>query len=456
MKTVRYIFFVVLGVALLVPYYRGNGSVRNNPVRIVEENVPNLSIKEGYISQKNEAVKIVRSGRVLAEVKLGDPVMVAQAEQEEKWGYFQFPIIGRAIDGRLIVSWQMNADSHTAYGKGNRGKMMSLDEGKTWLPLDKSYVFKYKSSRILELSNGNTLLVTTPVSKDVKSYNTFPTPVYRDKTMGMNYYLESELPEDLRGVYLSLRDSIGRVIINFHGELDDPGLLRYDIDNLMPLKWWGDIKEMADGSFVAGIYPSCYLNENNELPKSDITFYRSTDSGYHWKAIGNVPYEIEKIKDKRRQYDRYQGFSEATFEILKDSTFFCVIRTGYNTPMYKTFSYDRGEHWTEPVAFTSNGVRPQLLLLDNGVMVMASGRPGVQLRFCLNGDGNTWTEPIEMLSFMDENGEYDVWGRSCGYANLFPAGENRFYMVYSDFKTRNKQGDYRKSIIFREIELIEK
>ena len=425
-----------------------NQSKRTHPI-IVEEPNPDLTIREGYVSQKEESIKIVRNGKTVAEVKLGEPIMVAQAKKEEKWGYFQFPGIGRTEDGKLIVSWQMNEDSYKVYGKGVSGHMMSSDEGKTWKPLDKEYFTV--GSRMLRLRNGNILQVATPASKEVRGYSSFPEPIYRDTTMKMNYYLETQLPEDLQGMYFCLRDGKGKKIRSFHGELEDPCLLRYDIGGLMPVKWWGDMAELADGSLIAGIYPSCYQNSYNETPKSDISFYKSNDKGYHWKAIGRIPFQIEKLKDKKRQYDRYQGFSETTFQILKDSTFFCVMRSGYNTPMYRSFSYDKGMHWTEPEPFTSNGVKPRMLLLENGVLCLASGRPGLQLRFCLEGDGEIWTEPIEMLPFLDENGNYDIWGVSCGYPRLLKVDKNIFYMVFSDFMTKNGEGEYRKSIMFRKI-----
>ncbi len=426
-------------------------SKRTRPI-IAEELNPDLTIREGYVSQKEETVTIVRNGKTVAELRLGEPILVAQAEKEEKWGYFQFPGIARTNDGKLIVSWQLNEDSHKAYGKGVSGHMMSSDEGKTWKPLDKEYFTV--GSRMLRLRNGNILQVATPASKEVRNYSSFPEPVYRDTIMKMNYYLETQLPEDLQGMYFCLRDGKGRKIRSFHGELEDPGLLRYDIGGLMPVKWWGDMAELSDGALIAGIYPSCYQNPDNETPKSDITFYRSNNGGYHWNAIGRIPFRIEKLKDKNRKYDRYQGFSEATFQILKDSTFFCVIRSGYNTPMYKSYSKDGGKHWSEPEAFTPNGVKPRMLQLVNGVLVLASGRPGLQLRFCLDGDGKTWTGPIEMLPFMDENGNYDMWAVSCGYPRLLQAGNNTFYMVYSDFRTQNEHGEIRKSIIFRKITIV--
>lgn len=424
---------------------------RNHPAQIVEILEPDLTIKEGYVSKKEETVKIIRDGNIVAYVKLSKPVVVAQADKEEKWGFFQFPFIVRTNNNELVVCWQMNSDSHKSYGKTSLGKKISFDEGHTWKPLDKGYVFSYKSNKDLELKNGNTILTITPISKAIKNYVSFPKPVYRDESMNMDYYFEAELPDELRGLYLRTLDGHGERLMEIHGIIDDPGLLRYDIGGLMPVKWWGDMKELADGSLVAGIYPSCYLNSNNETPKSDVTFYRSSDGGYHWKSIGRIHYNIEKLKDRSRQYDRYQGFSEASYVILKDSTFFCVMRTGYNTPLYKSYSHDKGVHWTEPVAFTPNGVKPQLLLLGNGIMVMASGRPGVQLRFCLDGDGEIWTEPIEMLPYIDEKGCYNIWGNSCGYASLLQVDVNTFYMVYSDFTSRKGNLPLLKSIVFRKF-----
>ena len=93
------------------------GARVKNPVIEIEEH-PNLEIHEGYVSQNEETVFVKRGRKTIAKIHLSGPVMVAIAEQEERWGYFQFPCIGRADDGTLIVSWQMREDSHTSYEKG--------------------------------------------------------------------------------------------------------------------------------------------------------------------------------------------------------------------------------------------------------------------------------------------------------------------------------------------------
>ena len=458
MKTIKAVVVALICGIFLISFINageeeGNASTSKKHLpRIYEETEPDLNIKEGYVSQKKETVQILRNGKVVAKVKLGKPIVVAQAEHEEDWGYFQFPGICRGDDGRLFVSWQMNEDSHKAYGKAPKGRAMSLDEGKTWEPLDQKYFIRGGLS--LDLKNGDLMQIVTPTSKDITQYESFPKPVYRDQQLKMDFYLEKDLPEDLRGTYLNIRDGHTKTNEGIHGVLEDPGLMRYAIDGLMPLMWWGEIEELEDGSLIGGIYRTYYQDQNTGSPKSCITFYKSQDGGYHWKAIGRISYQIEEIKDRTRKYDSTRGFSEATFEILKDGTYFCVLRTGYNTPMYKSYSKDGGQHWTKPVAFTSNGVMPHLIQLDNGVMVLASGRPGLQLRFCLEGDGKVWTEPIEMLPYMNDDGEYDMWAPGCGYPRLLKAKDNVFYMVYSDFKTKNKAGKDRKSIMFRKIEVV--
>lgn len=98
---------------------------------------------------------------------------------------------------------------------------------------------------------------------------------------------------------------------------------------------------------------------------------------------------------------------------------------------------------------------PRLMLLKNGVLVLVSGRPGVQIRFSLDGTGHVWTEPIEMISFMNDDGtfQHDV---SCGYASIIEVNDDTFYIVYSDFTTKDSEGQTRKAIWFREVTVTRK
>ena len=61
-----------------------------------------------------------------------------------------------------------------------------------------------------------------------------------------------------------------------------------------------------------------------------------------------------------------------------------------------------------------------------------------------------------MMPFLDESGNYTMTLRkmpTCGYTDMIAVNDHTFYMVYSDFKRKNKAGKERKTIIFRKIEI---
>lgn len=418
---------------------------------INEATKPNLTIKQGLVCQGKQTVKVKRGRRTIAVVELDEPVMVAQADKPEKWGFFQFPAIYKNDEGNLIVSWQMGEDSFKATNIGD-GRMVSYDEGKTWQPLVDDY-FRKQSNRV-ELKNGDIIQVNTPAAMPVSQYTNFPKSVAKETENGLTFYKVSDLPEDMRGMYLRRRYTKRQTSKRFHANLDDPGLLRYAQEGLVPIYWLGRIRELEDGSLVAGVYPAYYQNENGQVLNSGISFYKSWDEGQNWTIWGKIPFITGDAEEPEVYDSKEEGFSEPSYEILNDSTYFCVMRTGFFTPVYKSYSYDAGKNWTKPEAFTSNGVFPRLLKLDEGTMIMASGRPGVQLRFNIDGDGRNWTEPVEMLPFVDENGDFPKRIRdweTCGYANMMAADDNTFYLVYSDFRTKDKNGEERKAIMCRKI-----
>ncbi len=423
--------------------------VDSTSVVIEEEDIPNLDIRQGRLSQKKDTFRIVRNSKTAAVIRLGEPIVIIQAEKEEQWGYFQFPQIHR-MGGTLLLVWQMRADSHTAYGETAVGMLISEDEGKTWTAPSGSF-FRKDRYRV-DLNNGDILQVYTPAAKDIDQYMYFPPRVNKQTTSdGRDFYYESELPDSLRGVYFDLYNHSTHHTKRIHASLDDPGLLRYAVDGQMPIVWWGNIKELPDGSLISGVDGVYYLNANGYIMRSSVSFFKSNNKGYHWNILGRIHYQ--DFRHDSYPYDGEEGFDEPTFEMLNDSTLFCVMRSGNIYPMYKTYSYDGGRNWTKPAPFTPNGVRPNLLMLHNGTMVLSSGRPGVQLRFCLDGDGKVWTEPVEMLSYMDENGSYELFN-TCGYTSMLEIDDTNFYIVYSDFKRKNNNGEERKAIVLRKIEVI--
>ena len=274
-----------------------------------------------------------------------------------------------------------------------------------------------------------------------------------DTDANLPYYLYrlDQLPEKCQGVFINrlkkgeIEWKVERATIN------DPQAVRGHFKGLFPIGWWGNMHVLPDGSMIAGVYPGFFVPDDNVVDtRSGVFFYRSTDNGYSWNIQGRIGYIPDLVADPKG--NQRMGFSEPAFEILSDGTFLCIMRTADGLgigPMYASRSTDQGRTWTKPEAFTPFGVFPRMLKLENGVIVLASGRPGVQVRF--STDGRDWSTALEMLPYKNED---DLV--SCGYTGLLSTGKNRFLIIYSDFRYLNKEKEIRKAIKVREITVAKK
>ena len=328
----------------------------------------------------------------------------------------------------------------------NSGSANSADGGKTWKIQENAETI----GGIL-LPDGDRLEIITPKPVKVEDLK-LPKPVgsgsenYRKSDF--TFYRLDDLPESPQGVFLKRLKKGETEWKTERAFLYDPNAARYSLSGLVPVVWWGDMHIAKDGSIIAGIYPGFLIGENGLAdPKSGVFFYRSTDGGHSWSIKGRIPYHPNLVADPKG--DKRMDFTEPAFEILKDGTFLCVIRTtdgAGNGPMYTSYSKDLGKTWTKPEAMAATGVLPKLLQLNNGILVMTSGRPGVQLRFSANGKDKAWTEPFEMLPYENEKDQV-----SCGYTGLISTGPDSFLIILSDFKYLNAEKELRKAIKVREV-----
>lgn len=388
------------------------------------------------------------------KVSFKQPVVVAVASKPEKWGFFQFATIGEKQDGSVLAKWHMAADAVESYGTTSYGTAVSSDNGRSWIVKPD----KEATGGFL-LPNGDKIAIVTP--KPLK-----PEEIKLPKSVGEGldnysktpyvFYRYDDLPENGKGVYLKRLKKGETEWKEEKAALVDPSAIRYTFKGLFPVVWWGDIRIAPDGSVVAGIYPGFYMNDNGVAdPKSGVLFYRSTDNGHTWKIWGRLPYEPDLKLDPLGK-DR-MGFTEPAFEILQNGTFICVSRTtdGKGSgPMYISSSKDMGKSWSKPEVFAPSGVLPKLLQLKNGVTVLASGRPGVQLRFSKDPDGRKWSDPYEMLPLTgDATKEQSGYTAtiSDGYTDLLPLGDDSFLLIYTDFAHKTASGEIRKAVKVRRV-----
>lgn len=380
------------------------------------------------------------------KVDISDPILVAEAPAgETRWGRYQFPTLDRMLDGRIALTFHVNDDSATAYGKPsehpNRG--LSSDGGATWT-LERAT----EPTAGLLLPNGDRIRAgtaeVTPPSIPVHMLS-LPQPVGTViGTYGQlpyTYYRHDELPAALQGVPLSRLARGASAWAAERARLDDPGYQRCTIQEVFPLVWWGDLHLAADGSILAIVYPRSM--------HGDVACHRSTDSGRSWHLQGHIPYAPDLHADPLARR-RSHGFTEPGSALLTDGSLLVMLRTTDGLgigPLYASRSTDAGKTWSAPAVVNASGVMPRLLQLGNGVLVLSYGRPGAEFRFNVDGAGSTWSSPHRLVPVADS----DVQADSCGYTSLLGLGDDSFLVAYSWFKRPGPDGQPRKAVLVRRV-----
>lgn len=368
----------------------------------------------------------------------------------DRWGYFQFPTLDRLLDGRIAITFHINADSATAYGKTAQepNRCVSGDGGQTW----KRMMPDDPVSGML-LSNGERLWVgdarVTPPALPISDYSLPAEQGVRIGSYGQQPYVcyrHNELPDALKGVPSARMSSGATTWVKKRARLDDPELLRFSTEGVFPVTWWGDVHSTPENNLIAVVYP-CRL-AGDEFGPIHCGCYESIDQGHSWQLKGRLLYRPDT---KRDSYAAVRdGFTEPASLILPDGELLAILRTtdGHGDgPLYQTRSTNGGVDWSPPEVMRSYGVMPRLLRLGNGVLVLSSGRPGADLSFSLDGRGETWTDPARLVSVTSEGNQDD----SCGYTSLLALDDNSFLVAYSWFKKPAEEGNTRKAIMVRRV-----
>ena len=127
----------------------------------------------------------------------------------------------------------------------------------------------------------------------------------------------------------------------------------------------------------------------------------------------------------------------------------CLLRSteGHGVgPVYRSHSTDRGRTWSRPEVLDRLGVRPRLLVLDNGVTLATYGRPGLYLRATADPAGRRWDAPVTLVA-PSETFQQDT----CGYACFLATGPDRAFVAYSDFNWPGPDEKPRKTILVRRV-----
>ncbi len=391
------------------------------------------------------------------QINISDPKIIAESTfvnepDVDRWGQYQFPSLDRLLDGRIAVTFHVNADSAKAYGKApmaaNRG--VSSDDGRTW-----EIVKSDAPVAGLLLPNGDRLRagvydVTEP-APEVANLSLPPVRTTGITSYGnepFNCYRQVELPRKLQGVASARMIADSTTWVKEKARLDDPDALVRTAEGVLPVLWWGDVRLTPDNALLAVVYP--HRIEGPDSAYVHCGCYRSEDHGKSWQIQSRLLYRPVNTSDVHAA--KRGGFGEPATIILPDGEIVTVLRTtdgNGDGPLYQSRSTDEGKSWSAPTPIRKYGVKPCLLRLGNGVLVLSTGRPGADLAFSFDGRGESWTEPYLLVPIEGPGNQDD----SCGYTSLLALDDNSFLVTYSWFRKPTDDGETRKAILMRKVEV---
>jgi len=443
------------------------------------DDLPNVNTH--HFSADSQLVIGKRFGEALLktiQVKLSEPVVVAQSPPELNragggWGRWQFPFLRRLADGRLHVSFSVEPDAASSYGKPV-AHAYSADEGETWQigpPL-----VEHEAADGVLLPNGDRLQPVQRPSRTAAELDLpksvcdfvcsfrFPRSLYRADelpaelsewrfrrlpagkmewveevaTMRIPDQLRSVIQEDARGA----TPGVGGIEQVTSGVLPTPFL-------------WGKMRVAPDESLWAVTYD---WRLQDGKPQYAPQFLRSIDQGRSWDVLGEIHYQgDEQVDSKAAKRD---GFTEPDYNFRPDDSIICVMRTsdGHgHGPLYLTRSVDGAKTWSRPVAFDRSfdgGKMPQLLTLAGGVTLVSYGQSGgprhIAVRATADPAGLDWQPPVQAGFSPPSAGAWN----SCGHTEMVALDDQTALMVYSDFSYPDKNGVQRKSILTRRIQVV--
>lgn len=383
------------------------------------------------------------------KILLHDPVIVSQAPPElRSWGPWQFPLLQRLEDGRLLLEYHREADSAIAYGLP-AGQAVSNDEGLTWQELAAPGILSG-----LRLPDGSLLRAFQRRSLPTRELH-LPPPlahVQSSYDISYTYYQRNELPPDLREGWWFRRKETGQSTwVDEQADVEVPDELVYATEDVFvfPSFEQDRIHLTPDGGLLATLYGLPQMMNGRVLVRRFLaTLVRSADNGRTWKILSTIPYQPDMDVDPL--WDARDGFTEPQISFLPDGSIFVLLRTTDGNgvgPLYASCSRDDGRTWEKPWVFDHLGVWPQLLTLQNGVTLASYGRPGLYLRVADDPSARIWSERVTVVP------PGRIGQDTCSYSDLVALSDQEALIAYSDFNVPNREGLPCKTILVRKIEI---
>lgn len=377
---------------------------------------------------------------VLAAVIFSPPVLVAVSSDTE--AEKNLPVVPDRFFG-------LHQEVMFGFHGGQSSFDCTRDGGKSWHSSDVSVADWGDVGGIaVPVFSGNTTATV------VDAYHDLGSVAVSSSASGWLRRNVTTLTVDKNGVLIASCDDSKTV--TFSG-IPSPGI-NSSVSQANPQRMYGMVR-LDDGTYltaVAIIWNGLTANPSPDgpiIPWSLVAF--ASNDTYHWEFL-NV------IADVRDFNWSTFGPTESDLSFLSDArTLICVIRmdgdancdTGLYRYFYSARSSDGGRSWSKPSPMQGLGcVRPKLLLLDDGPLMLTGGRLCVEntkdilLWVSFDGTARNWTTfsltyqhnllwgGDRRYLFDDSVNNTGAWD-SLAYTSLVSRSENSAVIFYQKFFT---------------------
>lgn len=307
-------------------------------------------------------------------LEISDPIVVAQAgiNDEQSWGFFQFPRMCYTENGNILMKVAYKPDTNETLS-GKYLYYISEDEGKTWRECNEQdsladYTLLMENGLYYQGPQLNDTFETDEFDGVVPYYSSgdesFKLFNIEDSTLSKTFTSSEYDPNSKKEIVFESQYSWEKRQYAVRNGLVYPnGWCLYHFKMHAP----DSIAKENDGSLFAATYWYGGIDTGN-FEKYNVHFLRSDDYGRKWNYVSSIL--SEGICDENSE-----GLCEPVIKIIKNGTYVVLMRSGSGLPSYISYSSDKGETWSKPYKFSDIGVDPQLLTLDCGVTLASFGRP---------------------------------------------------------------------------------
>ena len=380
-------------------------------------------------------------------IRVGEPVQVAAqlawAEGPNRRWVMNHPVpsMARFPSGELLISYSLVSD-YNDNPRNLSGLQFSSDNGQTWSSR-RDFVGEHQAMVYAPLDSATLLGIPAYLSASTeKSDRNFEGTYTRLELGGGRVILEPSGVKVVDWPWPMARPA--GASYGFFNDKPVPGI--FPTSRMVPFCFDGNILKV-DGHWIATGYG---------IKKGDPQYFNailaSEDQGRTWRYFSTVADATDLPKGYQAVGMRKgaEGPNEISMIQLADGDLMAVFRVGSGKQwnLRRAYSHDFGRSWSKAEVIPAFSVEPSLIKMNNGIIALSSGRPGIRIWFSTDPRGKTWQD-IDIVEIHNRwapdatyrIGSYqggvhhaaatgDEQWQTSSYTELIEVAPNRLLLVY--------------------------